>query len=150
MEIQNLGVMPVAMPPKKFDLKKSWPYILGGFAVVVAGIVTAWFVSGSLTSNKKTGVATSKGVVATANEAGMISEDFKGGNAIGVLEEGGIEGEGTYHLVREGGPSKYVYLTSSVIDLQSFVGKKVEIWGETSASKKAPWLMDVLKIKVSQ
>jgi len=36
-----------------------------------------------------------------------------------------------------------------VIDLSGFVDKKVEIWGETLAAKKAGWLMDVAKVKVS-
>ena len=52
--------------------------------------------------------------------------------------------------MREGGTAKYVYLTSSMIDLSLFVGKKVEIWGETLASKKAGWLMDVARIQVTQ
>ena len=64
------------------------------------------------------------------------------------MEEGGIGGEGTYHLIRGSGPSQYAYLTSSVIDLGSFVGKKVQIWGETVSGKKAGWLIDVGKIKV--
>jgi hypothetical protein len=64
------------------------------------------------------------------------------------LEEGGIDGEGTHHLVRDGGPSKSVYLTSTVIDLDSFAGKKVKVWGETISARKAGWLMDVGKIKI--
>jgi hypothetical protein len=39
-------------------------------------------------------------------------------------------------------------LTSSVIDLSLFLDKNVQIWGETLASKKAGWLMDVAKIQV--
>jgi hypothetical protein len=46
------------------------------------------------------------------------------------------------------GEDKYVYLTSTVIDLQSFVGKKVKVWGETLSGLHAGWLMDVGKIKV--
>jgi hypothetical protein len=46
------------------------------------------------------------------------------------------------------GEHKYVYLTSSVVDLQSFVGKKVQVWGETLAGQSAGWLMDVGKVKV--
>lgn len=69
-------------------------------------------------------------------------------SAEGTLEKGGINGEGTHKLVREGGPSQTAYLVSSVIDLGSYVGKKVKVWGETFAAEKAAWLMDVGKIEV--
>jgi len=35
-----------------------------------------------------------------------------------------------------------------VIDLESFTGKKVKVWGETISAQKAGWLMDVGKIQV--
>jgi len=34
-------------------------------------------------------------------------------------------------------------LTSSVVDLDKFVGKKVEIYGQTNTAEKAGWLLDV-------
>jgi len=68
--------------------------------------------------------------------------------ATGVLKEGGVDGEGTHHLEREGGVSQNVYLTSSVLNLQQFVERKVQIWGETFTAQKAGWLMDVGKLKV--
>ena len=109
--------------------------ILGSIFAVLAGVSTGWFMSGG--SMKKTEIdSKTKQVNST-----VLTE------AEGKLVEGGIEGEGNYHLEREGGPSKYVYLTSTVIDLQSFVGKKVKVWGETTSAVKAPWLMDVFKVK---
>jgi len=53
-------------------------------------------------------------------------------------------------LIRPGGDSQNVYLTSTVIDLESFVGKKVEVWGETIGAREAGWLMDVGKVKVTE
>lgn len=84
-----------------------------------------------------------KGTVVGSND----SKTFKD-LAEGKLEKGGIEDEGQYHLVRPGGESQYVYLTSSVIDLSKFVGKKVKVWGETQKAQKAGWLMDVGKVEV--
>ena len=81
---------------------------------------------------------------------GIPVEDLSGAvkEVEGTLVEGGIEGEGTHHLERPGGPSQNVYLTSTAIDLQSLVGKKVHVWGETLSGIKAGWLMDVVKVKV--
>ena len=68
--------------------------------------------------------------------------------AEGKLKEGGIDGEGNFHLERPGGKSQNVYLTSSTIDLSKFIGKKVRIWGQTFSAQQAGWLMDVGYIEV--
>lgn len=68
--------------------------------------------------------------------------------AEGILKEGGIDGEGAFHLERPGGESQYVYLTSSVIDLSKIVGKKVKVWGATQKAQKAGWLMDVGRVQI--
>lgn len=69
-------------------------------------------------------------------------------SAEGVIEAGGSNGEGSHKLIREGGPSQTAYLVSSVVDLDSYIGKKVRIWGATMAAKKVSWLMDVGKIEL--
>lgn len=66
----------------------------------------------------------------------------------GTLAEGGIDGEGQYHLVRSGGESQNVYLTSSTVDLSLFVGRKIKIAGQTQEGQKAGWLMDVGRVEV--
>jgi len=147
MDLPNLGT--VAVPQvKKFDLKKAWPFIAGVILVVLAGIGSGWLISNKVIG-KGGGTSQAPNVKVSSNEAGILDEStFKGDTAEGKLVEGGINGEGTHHLERDGGPTKNVYLTSSVIDLQSFVGKNVKVWGETLSAKKAGWLMDVAKIKV--
>ena len=69
-------------------------------------------------------------------------------SAEGYLEEGGLEGEGSHKLLRPGGDSQTVYLTSSVTDLDELVGTEVRIWGETFKGQKAGWLMDVGRVEV--
>lgn len=69
-------------------------------------------------------------------------------HAEGTLREGGIEDEGQFHLVRHGGDSQNVYLTSTIVDLSQFIGKKVRVWGETFSAQKAGWLMDVGLVEV--
>lgn len=68
--------------------------------------------------------------------------------AIGVLEKNGLESEGTHRLIREGGPSQTVFVLSSVLDLDQFIGQKIQVWGETNKAQKAGWLMDIGKIKI--
>jgi hypothetical protein len=121
---------------KNFNFKKMWPFILGSFLVVLGGVGVAWMLSSKVINKSGTSVA-APGAKATSTEAGVLDPKVKYDNATGDLKEGGIGSEGTYHIERDGGPSH-------------FVGKKVEVWGETLASKKAGWLMDVAKIQVVQ
>lgn len=118
--------------------------------VLVGGVGTGWFLSktpatGGLQSIK--GVSTAPGAQSSNGAVGLEDTKTFSDTAEGMLEEGGIDGEGTHHLTRDGGPSQNVYLTSSVLDLQQFVGKKVQVWGQTFSAQKAGWLMDVGKIK---
>lgn len=56
--------------------------------------------------------------------------------------------EGTHLLQREGAVP--VALTSSVVDLSKYEGKKVKIFGETQKALKEGWLMDVGKVEEVQ
>ncbi len=119
--------------------------------VVGAGVVTGWLLSGQSFGRGGAGGPSggaAPGAEKSETEAGLEDESTFRDSAEGKLVEGGIEGEGTHHLEREGGEDQNVYLTSTVIDLSSFTGKKVKVWGETIAGQKAGWLMDVGKIKV--
>ncbi len=96
-----------------------------------------------LGSDTKQSVNTAKGQIFGSKEKKIFKD-----NAEGTLKVGGIDGEGAYHLERSGGESQNVYLTSSILDLSVFVGKKVKVWGETFAAEKAGWLMDVGRLQV--
>lgn len=78
---------------------------------------------------------------------GDTDQSFKD-SATGTIAEGNVKGEGTHILKREGGDSQTVALTSSTVDLNLFVGKKVEVTGQTNSSNKAAWLLDVGNIKI--
>jgi len=69
-------------------------------------------------------------------------------SATGTIEAGGVNGEGTHTLIRPGGEDQKAALTSSVVDLDLFVGRQVEIKGETNSSRKAGWFLDVGSIKI--
>lgn len=94
-------------------------------------------------SNADSGGRTDKGAV-----VGIIDEETFRDTASGKLVAGGINGEGSHHLIREGGKSQYVYLTSSIIDLDQFIDRQVKVWGETFEAQKAGWLMDVGRLEI--
>lgn len=139
---------PPVMKKVNFSNKKNMMLAVGAVLVVLAGVLTGWQLSG-VTMGNEAGIPASVTKNATGNEAGIETAECKT-EVEGSLEEGGIEGEGTHHLVRSADASKNVYLGSTVIDLQSFVGKKVKVTGQTISGKKAGWLMDVCKIKINQ
>ena len=89
-----------------------------------------------------------EGQVEKGTTVGVMDEETFSDTAEGELSAGGIDGEGSHHLIREGGESQNVYLTSSILDLDQFVGHKVKIWGETFEAQKAGWLMDVGRLEV--
>jgi len=138
MQLQNVGPI----------LKKNMSLVVGAFLVVVVGVGMAWLLSRNMWGGVGGSKSAAPGAKVTSTGAGMLDPTIKYDTATGMLVDGGISGEGTQHLERDGGPSKNVYMTSSIVDLSSFIGKKVQVWGETLASKKAGWLMDVAKIQV--
>lgn len=129
---------------------KNWMKIFGiasGVLLIIAGGV----LTGNVLVGKKglPGGKTGKGaVVKTEKSVGSTDTKTFRDSTEGTLESGGLDGEGTHHLVRPGGESQTAYLTSSIIDLDQYVGKKVKIWGETFSAQKAGWLMDVGKIEL--
>lgn len=114
--------------------------------LIVFGAVTGYLLAA------KNGFSLPKGsaskTIKTDTIVGIIDEKTFKDAADGVIEKDGVDGEGTHKLIREGGPSQTASIVSSVIDLDAYIGKKVKIWGQTMAAKKANWLMDVGKIEI--
>ncbi len=119
--------------------------------VVTVVIVVAGVGTGYLLSNRKSmlaGDSSTQNVITTDKEVGVKDTATFSDSAKGVIQKGGLNGEGTHQLVRDGGPSQTVYLVSSIVDLDQFVDKKVEIWGQTVRAAKAAWLMDVGRVRI--
>lgn len=114
-------------------------------AAVIAGIGTGYVLGqrGLLGTSSTTTTSATGNTVVGSNDTKTFKDI-----AEGVLQEGGIDGEGQYHLVRPGGENQYVYLTSSTVDLSAFLKKKVKVWGETQKAQKAGWLMDVGRVEM--
>ncbi|MFA6017230.1 MAG: hypothetical protein WC744_04035 [Patescibacteria group bacterium] len=99
--------------------------------------------------NKKTTVVNSN-TKATSQSAGIVDKTTFKDSVEGILREGGIDGEGNFHIERPGGVSQNAYLTSSTVDLSVYIGKKVKVWGQTFSGQKAGWLMDVGLVEIEK
>jgi hypothetical protein len=117
--------------------------ILGGITGYVVATQGGGDKGNTLTSGSIDSSAVTKGTIVGSSD----TKTFKD-TATGTLKNGGIEGEGQFHLVRPGGDSQSVYLTSSSVDLSKFIGKKIKVWGQTQTAQYAGWLMDVGRVEV--
>lgn len=119
--------------------------------VVLLGLGSGYVLSTRLSINGKTAniggnlnsSSISKGTTVGSNDTNTFKD-----TAQGILKQGGIDGEGAFHLERPGGSSQNVYLTSSTVDMTKFVDKKIKVWGQTQKAQHAGWLMDVGRVEV--
>lgn len=138
-------------------VEKRSSYLIVIIFLVVA--IVGFYLGASLktrTSNKLVGTGDLESIQAEVPQTGVKVGDIYGSadekafntSATGVLDKGGLNGEGTHKLVRPGGISQTVYMTSSVIDLDTLVGHQITVWGETFKGQKTGWLMDAGRVKV--
>lgn len=166
MDIPNLSKNPQVIPASTFNinppLEKSKNKKVLFFIIIVLAITSGFWLSRFWPlNNSDNNISTSdtqKNIASTeniSNAADLVVGQFYGNtgktftdDATGTVVVGGINGEGTHTLQREGGKTQNAALTSSTVDLDLFVGKKVEIQGETNSSTKAGWFLDVGVIKI--
>lgn len=135
--------------PTQGKLAKFLPIIL------IAAVVALGIGSGLVLASKKKAsqVETSASIDEEAL-SGAQKESFARtfrDESSGVIEKNDAldkYAQGTHKLIRPGGESQTAYLTSSVLDLDQYVGKKVKVFGETFGSSQVGWLMDVGKVEV--
>jgi len=143
-------------PTQTSDMKKNLTLtLIVALIAVVAGIGTGY---GGYKLQAKAGKSTSQSsgdiqkvagnVIQVGDVFGVNDSDTFSDSAQGYLEAGGLDGEGSHRLLRPGGESQTVYLTSSVTDLNPLVGMEVKVSGETFKGQKAGWLMDVGRVEV--
>lgn len=157
MDIPNLSNTNPVNQSLKLPGTPKWVYPI----LIIAAIAVGFGVSRALPSQSPS-IQVSSGDSLVTNQATQIAEGQEvqvgvlygntsktfADSATGTIKAGGVNGEGTHTLEREGGKTQNAALTSSVVDLDLFVGKKVEVKGETNASNKAGWLLDVGSIKI--
>lgn len=124
---------PMIPSPSK---SKSKPAIVLSIVAIIAGVATGY--GGFRLSSKSGGLlpgpsnlqrVAEEGQIKTGDIFGVQDEQTFKDSAEGYLEAGGIDGEGSHKIIRPGGVSQTVYLTSSITDLDKFAGMDVKIWG---------------------
>jgi hypothetical protein len=129
---------------EQITMKTNSKIVLGVYIfLILLGIGTGYLLAG-----KGGSLGSAGGTIKTETVVGSTDTKTFKDSAEGMVEAGGMNGEGSHKLVREGGPSQTAYLVSSVVDLDEYVGKKVRVWGQTMGAKKVSWLMDVGKIEL--
>lgn len=134
--------------------------VLIGIIVIFLGIGSGYLLSNTTTieilnNQNLDNNSQEKQIQKTQNgqilEEGMKDNELFPDKAQGELQknDGSITQEGSHILIRPGGVAQTVYLSSSVVDLDMFIGKSVEVWGQTNTAQKAGWLMEVGYIKVN-
>ena len=118
--------------------------------IAIAIIIGAILGFGISKFNKKTTSNNNSETKNTSQSAGIVDKKTFKDSVEGILREGGIDGEGNFHIERPGGVSQNVYLTSSTVDLSIYIGKKVKVWGQTFSGQKAGWLMDVGLVEIEK
>lgn len=147
LSTDNPAVAPAKEGPK-FDLKKLRP-VLPWALLILFGVATGYGISRlNPTAGAPKKLKSVEEGITVGDTYGVADEQSFTDSAEGSLTAGGIDGEGSHHLVRPGGDSQNVYLTSSIIDLDQFVGRSVKVWGETFEAQQAGWLMDVGRLQV--
>jgi len=139
----------IAVPPK-FNFQKFIPII------IIIVLVSLGIFTGLVLSSRAKGSQISKSAVNEENLTGEQKQSFN--QTFRDQAEGTIEkndkldkyAQGTHKLIRPGGESQTAYLTSTVLDLDEYVGKNVKVFGETFGSSQVGWLMDVGKVEVIQ
>lgn len=172
MELQKIDLDPspikpaasatptVSVAPKMSDPMNNESFFTPIRIISLVVVLLLGLGTGYLVKNRAGGTTRSNRPIIARNvpEAGLKEGDIIGeqgakefkDSVTGILQKGGLDGEGSHKLLRPGGASQTVYLTSSIIDLDEFVGHQVTIWGETFKGQKAGWLMDVGRVKIEK
>lgn len=139
---------PLRAVPPKIGLSKILPVL------IIVVIVGAGIFSGLVLSsrNKSASRQSTKEDELPQQVKESFAKTFKD-EAEGTIEKNDQldkYAQGTHKLIRPGGEDQTAFLTSSVLDLDQYVGKKVKVFGETFGSSQVGWLMDVGKVEVQE
>ncbi len=135
-------------PKRSNSLGKVVPLFLIA-VIIAAGTFTGLVLSSRNKNAQKSAPVASEEENLSTEVKESFSQTFKD-EAEGTVEKNDEldkYAQGTHKLIRPGGESQTAFLTSTVLDLDEYVGKKVKVFGETFGSQQVGWLMDVGKVE---
>jgi len=138
----------------KISKKQKKKFAIFALVAIVAGVLTGFGsaqlkgATNKLSSTEEKEIVSDTSKINIGDVFGVQDKDTFADSAQGYLEAGGVEGEGSHRLLREGGVTQTVALTSSVADLDDFVGMEIKIWGDTNKAQSSGWFMDVGRVEI--
>lgn len=155
MKIRNMEQQNNSQLLHQFNETASTSLFSGTFIIflvvsILLGMGSGYLFSRNINTASQSSTGSSGGGAQLTKGTIEGSDDLKTfkDSAEGVLQTGGVEGEGQFHLVRPGGESQNVYLTSSIVDLSKYLKQKIKVNGQTQTAQTAGWLMDVGRVEV--
>lgn len=122
--------------------------VVGAVMIVLMGSVVGYGLSRSkITKASKEGNI-SPGQIKTSTEAGYQDTKLFESIVTGVIKKGGLQGDGTHSLIQDSNPKNPAALLSSVVDLDEYIDKHVQVWGRSQKGLKAAWLLEVGRVKI--
>ena len=154
LESKQREVEPITQPLNKKSsaskINKVIPLILI-LLIIAAGAISGLFLS-STGRKDESKSAVSEQEELTPEVQQSFNQTFRD-EAEGKIEKNDEldkYAQGTHKLIRPGGEAQTAYITSTVLDLDEYVGKNVKVFGETFGSSQVGWLMDVGKVEVTK
>ena len=141
---------PLEAVPKRISFQKFLPIII--IIIVVSGGIFTGLVLSSRTKSAQISKSALSEENLTGEQKQSFTQTFRD-QAEGLIEKNDKldkYAQGTHKLIRPGGEDQTAFLTSTVLDLDEYVGKNVKVYGETFGSSQVGWLMDVGKVEVLQ
>jgi hypothetical protein len=137
----------------KMTKKQKKKFIIFTLVAILAGTLTGYGSAqlrgkSNLDEGNVSQVASDTKSIQAGDFFGVTDKDTFSDSAQGYLEKGGVNGEGSHRLLREGGDSQTISLTSSVTDLDDFAGMEIKVWGETNKAQVSGWFMDVGRVEI--
>lgn len=154
--LEKIELKPLNLKPtenKTMSKSKKKTMMISGLIAILLGVATGYGgyrlrAKSAPNSPAPLQQVAQEGQIKAGDVFGITDDSTFKDSAEGYLEEGGVNGDGSHSLLRAGGESQTVVLTSSVTDLDKFIGMNVKVWGETFKAQTAGWLMDVGKVEV--
>ena len=127
------------------NLGKAFFIVIG--LSLILGVGTGYMLANKSTVSSSKKAPVSNQAVQTAQQDTKTFRDFAEGTIKPRPAPKNPEEyvEGTHFLERTGATP--IALTSSVVDLSKYEGKRVKVFGETQKALKEGWLMDIGKVE---